>query len=255
MAKAKTKKINKKISNKKKKKRAKIIKWTFLIILIIVIVLLILLSDLFNIREINVVNNNRISSEEIIKLSGIQVNENIFKFLKIKAKESIKTNPYVENVKIHRKINLKVEIDVEERVPTFMLEQEDEYFYINNQGYILEKNSEKIETPIIEGIVTENLTPGNRLDVADLKKLNTVIQIMQSANIRQIGDKITYINVESVNDYIIKMEDEQKTIHFGNGEKVNDKIIKIIPVLEDNEGVSGEIFVEDINKVYFRGDV
>ena len=104
-------------------------------------------------------------------------------------------------------------------------------------------------------MVTENLEPGSRLDLADLKKLNTIIQIMQSAKIRQIGDKITSINVESVNDYIIAMEEEQKIIHFGNEEKINDKIIKIIPVMEDNQGIAGEIFVEDINKVYFRGDV
>ena len=61
--------------------------------------------------------------------------------------------------------------------------------------------------------------------------------------------------MESDQDYVIKMEGEQKTIHFGNNTTINDKIIKIIPVLEDNTGVSGEIFVQDINKVYFRGDV
>ena len=137
------KKVIKKIDPRKRRARARFLKWTGLIILIVTIVLLILLSDLFNINEINVVNNNRISSEEIIRLSGIQVNEKMFKFLKIKAKEGIKTNPYIENVKIHRKLNRIIEINVEERVPTFMLVKEEDYYYINNQGYILEKSSEK----------------------------------------------------------------------------------------------------------------
>ena len=252
---ASNKKKNKRVNYKKKKLRAKIIKWTSFIILVFGAILLLLLSDLFNIKEINVINNNRISSEEIIKLSGIQVNENIFKFLKFKAKDNIKTNPYVESVKIRRKFNRTIEIDTEERIPTYMIKQEENYFYLNNQGNSLEQNSEKIEAPLIEGLTTEELIPGNRLELVDLKKLNTVIQIMQTAKSKDIAEKITTINVESDFDYIIKMESEQKTIHFGSGATINDKIIKIIPVLEDNVGVSGEIFVQDINKVYFRGDV
>ena len=249
------KKKNKRINVKKKKLRAKIIKWTSLFILSFGAILLLLLSDLFNIKEINVINNNRISSEEIIKLSGIKNNENMFKFLKFKAKDSIKTNPYIENVKIRRKLNKTIEINVEERIPTYMIVKEEKYLYINNQGYILEENEEKLEAPVIEGFETQNLEPGNRLELNDLKKLNSIIKIMQSAQTRQIADKITNINVESSFSIIIKMESEQKTIYFGDDTKIDDKIIKIIPVLEDNIGVSGEIFVQDINKIYFRGDV
>ena len=252
---ASNKKKNKRVNQKKKKLRAKIIKWTSLIILIFGAVLLLLLSDLFNIKEIKVLNNNRITSEEIIKLSNIQVNENMFRFLKIKAKNNIKSNPYVENVKIHRKLNKTIEIDIIERIPTYMIEKDESYYYINNQGYILEQNSETIDAPIIEGFTTEELIPGNRIELADLKKLNIIIQIMQTAKSKEIAEKITTINVESDLDYIISMEEEQKTIHFGSGTTINDKIIKIIPVLEDNIGVPGEIFVQNVNKVYFRGDV
>lgn len=251
----KIKKKNKKINIKKKKLRAKIIKWTSIIILVLGAMLLFLLSDLFNVKEIKVINNNRISSEKIVDLSGIQVNENMFKFLKFKAKESIQTEPYIENVKISRKINGIIEIKIEEREPTFMLKLEEGFLYINNQGYILEKNSEPLDIPTIEGCASEDLTPGNRLDTKDLKKLNIIIQIMQIAKIKGISELITGINAENEFDFIVKMNGEQKTIHLGNSLNLNDKITKIIPVIEDNIGVSGEIFVQDINKVYFRGDV
>ena len=251
----KIKKKNKRINIKKKKLRARIIKWTSIIILAIGAILFFLLSDLFNVKEIKVVNNNRISSEKIIALSGIQVNENMFKFLKIKAKENIKSEPYVEDVNIARRINGIIEINVEERKPSFMIKQEEKYAYINNQGYILEVSEESLEVPTIDGLSTKSIEPGKRLDIADLKKLNTIIQIMQSAKTKQIDIMITSINAESDLDYIIKMEGEQKTIHFGNATNIKDKIIKIIPVLEDNVGVAGEIYVNNINKVYFRGEV
>lgn len=92
-------------TSKKKKNKGKIIKWVSLTILTIGAIALFLLSDLFNIKEIKVIDNNKISKQMIINLSELKTNENMFKFLKIKVVESIKTNPYIETVEIHRKLN------------------------------------------------------------------------------------------------------------------------------------------------------
>ena len=102
---AKKSKPKKKSNSNNRKKRFKIVKWTSLIILTFTALAIFLLSDLFNIKEIKVLSNNKLSAEEIIYLSNIKTNENMFKFLKIKAIEDIKQNPYIETVKIHRKLN------------------------------------------------------------------------------------------------------------------------------------------------------
>lgn len=91
--------------SKKKKKRLKILRWTSLLILGVVAITLFLLSDLFNIKEIKVINNNKITSQEIRDLSTLQLDENMFKFLKISVIEKIKQNPYIESANIHRKLN------------------------------------------------------------------------------------------------------------------------------------------------------
>lgn len=91
--------------SKKKKRRFKILKWTSLFMLIIGGIALFLLSDLFNIKEIKVLNNNKITSLEIKNLSGLQINQNMFKFLDIGVAEKIKQNPYIESVDIRRKLN------------------------------------------------------------------------------------------------------------------------------------------------------
>ena len=91
--------------SKKKKKRLKILRWTSLLILGVVAITLFLLSDLFNIKEIKVINNNKITSQEIRDLSTLQVDENMFKFLKISVIEKIKQDSYIESANIHRKLN------------------------------------------------------------------------------------------------------------------------------------------------------
>ena len=254
--KKKVKKGLKKTNSKNKKNRLKIIKWTTLIVLIIGAVAMFLLSDLFNTKQIKVINNNKVLSEEIINLSGIKINENMFKFLGFKAEEQIRQNPYIEEAKIHRKLDGTIEINVKERVATYMLElDEGEFAYINNQGYILEKSLEKLKIPVLTGYVTKNIEPGGRLEVADLQKLNIVIQIMNTAKQRDLSVKISHINIEDNKDFLLTMESENKLIHFGDSTYINEKFVKLLAVLEDTVGQKGEIFIKNIDKMYFRKEV
>lgn len=106
MGKKKTvQKTKKQTVSKKKKRRLKIIKWTSLFVLMAGALTLFLLSDVFNIKEIKVINNNKITSQEIKELSGLQVNENMFKFLEMSVVEKIKQNPYIESANIRRKLD------------------------------------------------------------------------------------------------------------------------------------------------------
>lgn len=130
-----------------------------------------------------------------------------------------------------------------------------QYAYINNQGYILELNSEKLQLPTITGYATQDIKPGNRLDITDLKKLNTIIQILNTAKEKGIAEKITNINIEDDKDFLLTMESENKLIHFGNDKNINDKFVKLMAVLTDTVEESGEIFLKNIDKVYFRKEV
>lgn len=150
-------KIDKKPIEKKQKNDflKTFIKWCILIVALIAAIIFFLMSPLFNISEIQVLNNNKISSETIISLSKIEIGQNIYKTTKTKIKKNIKENAYIENVKIKRKLPNKIEIDVKERKATYMLEYAGSYAYINNQGYILEISEEKLQVPIIVGYKTK----------------------------------------------------------------------------------------------------
>ena len=62
-----------------------------------------MVSPIFNIKEIKVLNNNTVSTETIISLSKLKTDENIFRFITIEPIKQIKTNPYIQEVKIHRR--------------------------------------------------------------------------------------------------------------------------------------------------------
>ena len=254
------KKTVKKRPQKKKKnmqKRKRIITVISLIIILLSILVLILFSGLFNIKKITVINNSKITTEEIIKNSTLAVGNNMFKTLNTTIRENIKKNPYIEDVKITKKLDGEIILDIKERTPTYMLQRENDYVYINNQGYILEISQTPLDLPIIRGNKTQELTPGGRLEVDDLKKLDTVIQIMEAAKSNGINEIITTIDISDGNNFILEIPNENKTVQFGDGTDINVKILWIVALVEKEKGIAGEIVlnVPDIKKVYFREKV
>ena len=76
------KRITKKQANilRKKKKIKRIVKFITLILLIAGGMTFALVSPIFNIKEIQVINNKQIATETIISLSQLQEGQNIFRF-------------------------------------------------------------------------------------------------------------------------------------------------------------------------------
>ena len=209
-----------------------------------------LLSPAFNIKKINVLNNSNISTQAIVNLSGIHINENMFKFSKSEVKKKILANPYIEEVKIKRKLFNNIEISVKEREATLMLEYGNSYVYINNQGYILEISTQKLNVPTLTGYVTplDQVKPGNRLNREDLERLKTVLSIMEIASSNDLASLITKIDIKSKKDFILTLEAEDKIVYLGECADLSTQMLYIRKMIEKEKGIEGEFFINmDLN--------
>lgn len=249
-------KKNKSVKHKKGKirKQAKIV---FGVMLFVIVFILLLCSPIFDIRSIEVSGNLKNSKEKIISFSGLELHTNIFKFNKGLVKEKIKENAYIENVEVTRKLPSTVQIEIEEREARYMLQFADSYVYINNQGYMLEISNEKLDIPILIGFTTDlsNIKAGNRINVADLNKMNMVIKIYETAKSNGLGDLITKIDISNEKNYTIILEKEGKTVYLGDCSELNTRILYLKSILETSQGKSGELFLNvDLNsqEAYFR---
>ena len=248
------KKISKEITEefiRKRAKKAKIRKIFIITILILVAIILAMFSPLFNIKNIIINGNSKISTNEIISLSQIELEENMFKVNSTKVIKQIKENAYISTVKITRNIPSTITITIEERIPAYLIECNGNYAYVDKQGYILEISQEKLELPILQGETTEisNITAGGRLEKKDLQKLEIVIKMMEVAQSIEISNLITRIDIKNIDDIELIFETKEKTAHLGNGTNLLNKMNSIKRILEKEEGNKGEIFVNmDLNK-------
>ena len=226
-------------------------------IMLLLIVLLIggcvyfILSPVFNVKSIEVVDNNKISSEQIVSMTEISLNTNTFKFSPKEVRNKLLKNPYIEDVKVSRNIlNNSVKVTIKERTATLMLEYGNSYVYINNQGYILEISPIKLDTPIIKGYVTplEEVKPGNRLNKDDLERLEVVLRIIESAQSAGIENIITQIDIKNKKDYVLTIESEDKTIYLGTCSDLSTQMLYIKEMIQREKGIEGEFFVDmDLN--------
>lgn len=253
--------INRQKKEKKRKRRNRILKISLILFVLIGVAIFAMVSPIFNIQEIQVTDNNIVSSETITSLSELKLGNNLFRFSKNDVKNKIKQNPYIDNVEIKRQIPSKIVITVKERVPEYSLEYMGQYAMINNQGYILEIKDMPNELIIVKGILTEEdvLEVGNRLSEDKLDKLENVIRINNMLKENNFEPKITSININDKNEYDIYIDQEQKTVHLGDASNLSNKIPFILAMIEAEKGNRGEIFIDgnlnDKFRPYFRKSI
>ena len=113
------------------------------IFIIIGIIYLLYFTDLFVLKEIKVLNNKKISENEIIKLTGLKGGERLFSIPVKKIQKRILTNTKIEKVVIVKRLPYTLEIRVKEREPLAIVTK-------NNKGYLIDKNGVIIDTILPE---------------------------------------------------------------------------------------------------------
>ena len=89
----------------------------------------------------------------------------------------------------------------------------------------------------------------------DCNKLITVEKILKAAQSNGICDIITYINISNDKDYTVELPSKGKIAYLGDDTNINDKMLILKEILNREEGKNGEVFLNDLNKIFFREKV
>lgn len=208
------------------------------------------LSPTFNVQEIIVEGNNIIPSDTIKSLSKVELYKNIFLVDKSDTISCVEENAYINKVKVSRVLPNKIKIQVEERAEKYLLEfAEGKYAILDGQGYVLNVISEFKELPVIIGAETniEELVKvngnKNRLCEKDLKKLDIVSNIIQTAESYEINSFISKIDISDSSNIKLILESEEKIVYLGACNDLNTRIQWMQVLLNKEKGKKGEMFI------------
>jgi cell division protein FtsQ len=191
-------------------------------------------SSLFNIKTINVTGNNRVSQQEIIRLSGLSYQQNIFR---INSKETMKNvfqSPYVEKIKIRRGLPNIINIDIIEREPLVLVPYVGSYLFVDAQGIVVEINSSiaGMNLPVINGLKFNTFKLGEEIKVENKLQLASAIALINQIKKTGISQEIAEINAENILNLKLITKSGIK-VNLGDDSNINTKIPLAKAILQD----------------------
>jgi cell division protein FtsQ len=233
----------------RKKKRAIRRNIFFTVVTTVVIVIFCLKHPYFNISAIEVYNNSLVATEEIVKLSDINIESNIFSLNKKEVKEKIVSNSYISEVTINRKLPATVILTVTERRPRYYIARGKEYILTDESGYALEivQSVKGLDLVQLSGVDAEAAGIGSKVST-DGKKLNQikVFSALMERNISEID--ITSIGLEISSD--IKVYFKGIMVKVGSIDDMESKLNRAINIITQQNIENSKGYID----VSFNGD-
>ena len=122
-----------------------------------------LASPLLGIEHAEVFGAKRVSDEEIIALAGIVMGDNLLAIDTGEVTRRIKKEPWIESVRVKRRLPDRVVIEVVERKPVALINL-DVLYLVDNEGLAFKRysNVDDLDLPIITGFQKEEIEGGGK---------------------------------------------------------------------------------------------
>lgn len=239
---------------KKASQRARRIFFSILILFAAGTMVTLSLTVFFLVTQIQVVGNAHYTAEEIVRTSGFQLEENLFRINKGAAAQKMKDNlPYIYETQIRRKLPSVIVISVTESSPVGAIGGGDNEILLDEFGRALEiaPTGTKGKFPAITGADAPTIHLGQGVFTKEQtqKNYSQLIQVLQ-----QTGDfdKITQINVSVPYDLTFSYED-RILVTLGDISDIEAKISSFSLVTHEKIGgqEKGELDISNPDEVHF----
>lgn len=206
------------MANVKRVKRRRINFKAVILLLLIVYLIVMLLYTFFTmpIKNIYIKNTTLLSDNDVIEVAGIKDYPSIFKLSSKKLEEKILSLELVEKVKVSKKLNGKLIIDIDEAVPLFYVRSTDKVVlsskkHVNNNKYL---GIPALINKVPNDLLNKFIEAFKEVDLDILKMINEIeynpnisdnVVIDDNRFLLRMNDtNIVYVNVlnmKRLNDY------------------------------------------------------
>lgn len=218
----------------------------------------------FRVKTISILNNEKITSEEILEVANIPLNRHMFAVNAKKAESSVfSLSPYIKSVNVKRDFPSKIIIETEEYTADFYIEIDEKYYLISHTLLMLEEisQSELAQTGAAELFLPEINTDekkfgiGKTISFMEKKDRESIPLIMETLSKSEFFDSVTKLDLDEEAN-LTAIVNGQYTIKFGNKKDLEKKIglcEEAITYLSENmASVTGTIHAWSAQKVTFE---
>lgn len=240
----------KKIKRKKNRKFRRIFRIFTRFFIFFTIIFLILFairhSSLFKVKDINISGIEKVKREEVLRKAKLGLADKFYNISKKDRINSIKSIPYVKDVKLTFNLGGKVNINIVERKPYYQIQKKD-YNLIDSDFRIIDTTKDKNSNLMdIYGLDIENLKVGDYiLRDKDSQEKVMLLEKLRDSKFNLEGNIKSVSLLDSISTFVtvdgIKVE-------FGSYNNIDYKLNMLKLILEDIKNTGKNVSLIEMEK-------
>lgn len=193
--------IKKRKQERKEKNRKR--RNLFIIAGIIIGLFILSFTKLVNVDRVVVKGNNYFLDSEIISMAHVKMGNNlIYKPGKIRIKSYLLQNPYIEKVKVRRRLPSTLVIKVKEREQMAAIPYDGKYIVTDSDRIVLRKTTDMPHLTVIEGVKIKKMKLAKELEGENSKHLNDSYDILNLMKEHKLFFKKIIVDEDKTTIYI-----------------------------------------------------
>lgn len=193
--------IKKRKQERKEKNRKR--RNLFIIAGIIIGLFILSFTKLVNVDRVVVKGNNYFLDSEIISMAHVKMGNNlIYKPGKIRIKSYLLQNPYIEKVKVRRRLPSTLVIKVREREQMAAIPYDGKYIVTDSDRIVLRKTTDMPHLTVIEGVKIKKMKLAKELEGENSKHLNDSYDILNLMKEHKLFFKKIIVDEDKTSIYI-----------------------------------------------------
>lgn len=221
---------------KKRRRRRRIVAYTLLLFFLLVIGVALSLTVFFRIETIQVEGNARYQSEDIIAVTGINLQDNLFVTdTKRAAQKLTHDRPYIRKAAVKRVLPATLVITVEETQAAFSITGGDGVLLLDSDAKVLETGLEKAPEGIA-GVTLGELTkalPGETLESKNPADVQALLALSGAVRQAELAKITAYYLTDT--DRLMMTYDGRIDVLVGNTGALDASIPLLAEVLRRND--------------------
>ncbi len=214
------------------KNRKKIILAGFVIIVLIFIGYLFLPNFYFS--NSIILGETSLSKKEILELSKIDNDKNIYRISINKAEKNILSNPYIKSIKIKRKFPSTLIFSIKQRFEAAIIPVTGGYAIIDEDGFVLKIQTSvaTMQKPMISGIKPVKVQLGQKIPLENEEQFSLILSMISVSQNARLLESISDINLKNLNNIYMTTANGISVL-LGDGAGLNDKMLRLNKILVD----------------------
>lgn len=207
------------------------------IVVIVISIIVYLVSPFFYFSNTIILGETSFKKQELINLSKVDVEKNIYLIDTKTAQANIKKNPYINEITIKRKFPETLVFSVSERVPAAVLPLSAGFVVIDEDGNALkiEQDISGLSYPMISGISIAKASLGEKIPVKDQEQFSFILKMLSYSQNARLLQSISDINLKDLDNIQMTTTGGIKVL-LGDGEEMNYKMLMLNQILVDLHG-------------------